>query len=321
MRTVWFHREFTRLQGGHLKHSHYFGHVRCMPGFLPRITFTGEPATTALARERLELWPPGNAGPARRWAPGANDVLFVAGVDWRYLKAGGFDALSNPRLNLIQHVRHAHEGTELYGYLAQRAVRICVSREVADAISATGRVNGPVLAIPNGIESLSVHSSGGARSSERRPVLIVGYKEPGLARELAERLGVAGIGHLLLTDFLARKTFLELLAGSRVAVCLPRAEEGFYLPALEAMVLGCLVVTLDCIGNRGFCTHEENCLIAEPAADPLAAAVQRALSLGAKQEQNLRAHAASTARQYSLDAERQRFHAVLRDIDGLWASV
>lgn len=316
---VWFHREYTRLRGGHLKHAHYFGHVGRMPGFVPRITFTGERPTEALARERLQLWPPGAAGPASLWSPCADDVLFLAGVDWRYLTAGGFDSLPNPRVNLVQHVRHAHEGTELYGYLAHRAVRICVSQEVADAISGTGCVNGPVLAIPNGIETLSAESPIGTGGAERRPVVIAGYKEPGLARAVADRLVAMGIEHLLLTEFLAREKFLEFLAGSRIAVCLPRAEEGFYLPALEAMASGCLVVTLDCIGNRGFCNHEANCLIAEPAADALAAAVQRALGLAAGQQQNLKVQAAATAREYSLDAERKRFHAVLRDIDRLWA--
>ncbi|MDE0367565.1 MAG: sulfotransferase domain-containing protein [Gammaproteobacteria bacterium] len=287
---------------------------------MPRITFTGEPATETLARQRLELWPPGDAGAAADWAPRPDDLLFVAGVDWRYLAAGGFDALPNPRINLIQHVRHAHEGTELYGYLANRAVRICVSREVADAITATGRVNGPVLTIPNGIEAFSIRTFAGAAGSERRPVVIAGYKEPVLAKSLSDRLAALGIEHTLLTEFLAREKFLERLAGSRVAVCLPRAEEGFYLPALEAMAAGCLVVTLDCVGNRSFCTHDGNCLIADPTADSLAVTVQAALGLGANEGQHLRSGGADTVREYSLEAERRRFHAVLRDIDRHWLS-
>ena len=320
MRTVWFHREYTRLYGGHVKHSHYFGHVTRMPGFTPRVTFSGEPATQALARQRLELWPPGDEGAAMRWAPGEDDVLFVAGVDWRYLADGSFDALPNPRVNLIQHVRHAHEGSELYGYLAYKAVRICVSQEVADAISATGRVNGPVLAIPNGIEALAAGQFGGASESERRPVVIAGYKEPALARKLAGCLEERGVAHLLLTDFLERAEFLEMLAGSRIAVCLPRAEEGFYLPALEAMALGCIVVTLDCIGNRGFCHDGENCFIAEPTAESLASATVRALRLWSGDRMELLRRAVATARAHTLDAERKRFHAVLADIDRIWGS-
>ena len=178
--------------------------------------------TGELARERLELWPPGEAGAAVDWAPGPGDVLFLAGVDWRYLAGAGLEALPNPRINLIQHVRHAHEGSELYGYLAYKAIRVCVSREVADAIRGTGRVNGPVVAIPNGVEMLSVRPCGGVAEAARRSVVIAGYKEPQLAKAVAAGLAAANLEHLALTEFRARREFLELLGGSRVAICLPR---------------------------------------------------------------------------------------------------
>ena len=163
-RTVWFFRDYVRLTGGHLKHSHYFDHVRRMPGFAPRITFSAEPSNESQARERRRLWPAGNGVMAERWEPVDRDVLFLAGVDWRYLHGNGLETLANPRINLIQHVRHAHERTELYRYLSERAVRICVSQEVADAISTTGRPNGPVLTIPNGIDVTPIEAArGGVR--------------------------------------------------------------------------------------------------------------------------------------------------------------
>ena len=247
-RTVWFHRDYLRLTGGHLKHSHYFDHVRRMPGFAPRITFRAGPSDESQARERGRLWPAGDGVMAERWEPAGGDVLFLAGLDWRYLKQSESSADANPRINFIQHVRHAHEGTELYGYLTEKAIRICVSREVADAIRATGRTNGPVLTIPNGTDVTPFDSAGEdspAGFDERRnPITIVGYKRPDLARSLSERLDAAGIEHLLVSEFLDRKQYLELLCESRAAVCLPREREGFYLPALEAMAAGCLVVTL-----------------------------------------------------------------------------
>ena len=141
-RTVWFYRDYVCLSGGHVKHSHYFNHVRRMPGFAPRITFSAEPSNESQARERGGLWPAGNGVMVERWEPANRDVLFLAGVDWRYLYGSGLETLANPRTNFVQHVRHAHDGTELYRYLSERAVRICVSQEVADAISATGRTNG-----------------------------------------------------------------------------------------------------------------------------------------------------------------------------------
>ena len=43
------------------------------------------------------------------------------------------------------------------------------------------------------------------------------------------------------------------MARARVTVLVPNPKEGFYLPALEAMALGTIVVCPDCVGNRSFC--------------------------------------------------------------------
>ena len=321
-RTVWFYRDYLRFAGGHLKHSHYFDYVRRMPGFAPRITFSVEPSNESQARERRRLWPAGEDVMAERWVPAGRDVLFLAGVDWRYLRRNGLETLANPRINLIQGVRHAHEGTELYRYLSERAVRICVSQEVADAISATGRPNGPVLTIPNGIDLAPFEAVVGgspAGFDGRRPITIVGYKRPELARTLSERLDAANIEHLLVCEFLDRSAFLALFGESRIVVCLPKEREGFYLPALEAMASGCLLVTLDCIGNRGFCRHDENCLIAGNDPESLFRATKRALAMAVPERERMQRRAGDTGAEHSLKVERQRFHAILGDIDRLWS--
>ena len=151
-RAIWFYREFTRLTGGEVKHADYFEHVRRLPGFVPKLTLGGAKLNARQERERQELWPVAASDLAARWTPRASDLLFLAGTDWRYLRSAGLESLGNPHVNLIQAVRHAHAGSELHGYLSQRAVRICVSEAVADAIRGTGRANGPIIAIPNGID-------------------------------------------------------------------------------------------------------------------------------------------------------------------------
>lgn len=321
-RTVWFYRDFVQLTGGHLKHSHYFHHVRRMPRFAPRITFSAEPSSEPQARARARLWPAVDGVAAERWQPVENDILFLAGVDWRYLLGNARQALTHPRINLVQHVRHAHEGTELHGYLAERAVRICVSAEVADAIAATGRVNGPILAIPNGIDLMpfEVAERGAPAGFEGRrvAVTIVGYKSPALARGLSERLNALSIDHRLFCEFMDRSAFLEGLARSRIVVCLPHAEEGFYLPALEAMASGCVVITLDCIGNRGFCRHEDNCLVTDPNPEALLQATRRALLMSDTERASMHRRARDTVVGHALDVEGERFHAILGDIDHLW---
>ena len=323
-RTVWFYREcWPRPTGGHFKHAHYFDHVSRMPGFEPAITFGDEPSEPSFARERDRFWPAGRDGPAARWDPRPHDVLFLEGAsDWPFLIKSGLETLPNPRINLIQHVRHADKENERYRYLGERAIRICVSREVADAITATGRTNGPVLTIPNGIDVMPFESAGEGSPAGfgARPVAvtIAGHKSPDLARELSGRLNAASVEHRLLTEFQERSAYLALLTGSRVAVCLPNPAEGFYLPALEAMALGCVVVTADCIGNRGFCHHEVNCLIAERCPDALLDMTKRALAMSGPERARMHRRARDTAARHSLDAERERFHAILEDVDRLW---
>lgn len=321
-RRVWFHRGLARLSGGQVKHADYFEHVRHMPGFTPVITFSRPPASEFHACERRRLWRAGEDERADGWAPRPGDLLFLAGIDWRYLAERGLGDAGNPRINLVQAVRHAREGTELHEYLSERAVRVCVSREVADGIRATGRVRGPVLTIPNGIDVAPFEPAEGdspaGYEGRAQAVAIIGYKRRDLARSLSERLDGEGIEHHLQLDLIDRSAFLELLTESRVAVCLPCAEEGFYLPALEAMASGALVATLDCIGNRGFCHDHWNCVIAEPNPGSLLRAVRRILAMTPAERGRMHGRARATAARHSLEVERRRFHTVLADIDRLW---
>ena len=320
-RTVWFHRRYERLTGGHVKHAHYYGHVSRLPGHTRRILFGGKPRADRPACEQATLWPTRSDERVEKWRPGGRDILFLAGTDWRYVIRAGLDGLANPRINLIQGVRHAHAGTELHGYLKHRAVRICVSGEVAEAIHATGRVNGAVFTIPNGTEcgASPVDRRGAVGFDERsETVAVVGYKRQDLAAALSGLLADAGITHITLDGFINRNAFLGLLERTRVAVCLPRSEEGFYLPALEAMAKGCTVVTLDCVGNRGFCRHGHNCLVAEDDPAGLARATMTAVGLPLADRHRLHVNAAATVEAHSLQAERRRFHELLLDIDRIW---
>lgn len=318
-RIVWFHRWHDGLTGGQLKHSDYFDHVRRTAGFAAKITFANAPANAAVARQRRELWRAHEGELVADWTPGPGDVLFLAGTDWRYAQAGGFDAGDSPRINLIQGVQHAHKGTELHGYLARRAIRVCVSAEVAAAIEETGLVRGPLVTIPNGIDvgALPVERDT-PTASRRAPVLVVGYKRPGLANDLALKLQQQGIAHTTSTGLLERKTFLRLLAQSAVVVCLPQAEEGFYLPALEAMACGCVTITLDCVGNRSFCAHLRNCLVASDNAPSLLGMIRAALDMSAAQRDLMLSRAADTVAQHTLDSEREKFQSLLANIDEVW---
>jgi glycosyltransferase involved in cell wall biosynthesis len=195
-----------------------------------------------------------------------------------------------------------------------------VSHPVAAAIEATGRVNGPTLVIENGIDRSSFPPP---RPWEQRTcdVLICGYKQPSLAEELARRLARRLPAHLnlrALTVFEPRDRFLDLLADARVAVCLPRETEGFYLPALEAMVQGALVVCPDCLGNSDFCLDGRTCWMPGWSLEALEHAVMEALSVSDSRRRQVQQSVDQIASNHSLDRERRAFHGILLQLDELW---
>ena len=118
---------------------------------------------------------------------------------------------------------------------------------------------------------------------------------------------------------MSRDDFLDSMRRARVTLFLPNEEEGFYLPALEGMALGTIVVCPDCVGNRSFCLPGVNAF--RPAFRSttwywtLRCAHNGGISSG-----DITRGAIETARAHSFDAERKRFHQVLYHLDALWAS-
>lgn len=316
MQTMLFHRDFRGFTGGHLKVWNYFRHVEAAPGWRPEIHFS-----PGSIWNQENPWSTRQAEVLPAWEPERADALFLGGFDWRTLPASGRDHFSRPIVNLIQHVHHADPGHALSAFLAHRAVRICVSAEVRDAIAATGRVNGPTFVIPNGIDFRDLPE---LLPNAERPLdwLICGLKEDRstLARELFWRIQAEGgwgkVG--ILTKPLPRGEFLRKLASARAVVLLPRATEGFYLPALEAMALGTLVVCPDCVGNRSFCRDGENTIV--PAGfdiESLLSSMRFARDLGSEASTWID-RARQTAAEHTLERERAAFHELLAALAALW---
>jgi len=308
MRRVFFYRDFLNIAGGHLKVWNYYCHTDALPGFRAHVYLTD-----ASRRDGSNPW----CGAANRldaWRPEQADVLFVAGLDWnavpRTLPA------TIPIINLVQAVRHADPGDARYAFLDRAAIRICVSDEVRDALLGTGRVRGPVVSIPNGIEIPVEVAISGVRSTR---VLIGGLKNARLADEIAADLRQQGVEATVLAQEVPRVEYLSALADAVIAVVLPHAREGFYLPALEAMAVGALVICPDCVGNRSFCLPGNNCYRPAYARDDIVQAVRQALALTVPERERLIANARATASAHTLAAERATYHAkVLLRLDDLW---
>lgn len=309
-RNVLFYRDFQGFTGGHLKVWHYFNHVQHSAQFQAQIAFSS--AThwdhtnpwLAIREQALPLW---NADSA--------DVLFIAGMDWEVLSPAQRQTPPRPIINLIQHVRHADPEQALYQYLHHRAIRICVSQPVSDTLQASGRVNGPIFTINNGLDWGELPPQLADWAAREIDLLIVGIKQPALALEIHQQLEALPQRIEVLTAPIPRADFLQRLGSSKIVLLLPHVTEGFYLPALEGFALGTLVICPDCVGNRLFCRPAENCLQPPYTVASLSAAVHEALQFSTAQRSALQQAAQRTAQQHSLEQERQAFLDILQNVE------
>ena len=312
-RKVLFFRDFRRFTGGDLKVWDYFNHVRSSPRHEALIRFTedsvwGDDNPWTQARDHVVRF-------GEAFKP---DVLFLSGVDWRMIERTDRPESPIPIINLIQHVRHACPDDKLgrYRFLPFKAIRICVSPEVTRALERTGRVRGPLFTIPDAID---VERLATLKRAERDlDLLVIANKQPERGHRILGTLNGARRSQIVDTRS-PHDHVLGLMARAAVTVFVPNPKEGFYLPALEGMALGTVVVCPDCIGNRSFCIDRENCFRPPHEDESIVAVTQEAL---ARKEElgDMLANAAATADRHDLRAERTAFLEILERVDELWAT-
>lgn len=292
----------------------YFRHVLNSDYYEPRIYFTPD-----------SVWNENNPWIDYReyllneWNPHKADLLFLAGMDWASIPAEQRSFYNTPVINLIQGFRHANPDNIVNSFLSNKAIRICVSREVEKAVLLTGKVNGPIFTIPNGLDTTTF--------PEQKPVndrtvdlLIVGTKKPDLALQIEQQICNLNLNKKThtVTDLIPRKDFLDLLSDSKVAVFLPFEKEGFYLPPLEGMALGTVVICPDCLGNRSFCKNGINSIIPPYSLDGIMASVKAAFSMDQAEHSDMPDAAKATCSKHSIDNEHQSFIEILTSADKLW---
>ncbi len=306
MRRLLFSRHFVNYTGGHGKVLDYIGHADAHPGWSAHVGVhpgSNREGNPFLGHPRSQIG---------RLAAQADDALFLAGADWDWAAPENQQRVV---FNLIQGIRHAHPDDPLHAHLSRRAIRICVSHAVSEAIRATGVVRGPVHVIPPGLALPAAIAPAG---TERRGVFIHGHKQPELGLALADALRANGWQVDLEQGLVDRPSYLARMARAEIAIPLPLPEEGFFLPGLEAMALGTLLVGVDAGGNREYLRDGENALVTRPEVEAITRALNELPSVE-KRQAMVRA-GVETAGRFSLERERRAFHRLLDDGDGQWAS-
>jgi glycosyltransferase involved in cell wall biosynthesis len=158
------------------------------------------------------------------------------------------------------------------------------------------------------------------RPDRPHQVTIVAPKQPQLGRQLKEQLQLIypQIQTHIIDYFLPRQEFIQRLKASQITVFFPLETEGFYLPALEGMAAGTLVVCPDCVGNRSFCLDSWNCWRPEYKLSKIFQAVEQVLAASPSDRQEIRDHAQLTVAKHDLIAERRAFLKILAKVEQLW---
>jgi hypothetical protein len=309
---VLFHRNFQRFQGGHLKVFHYFEHVRGSVSHTARLRLSPD----SVWDETNPWWrsPEALVGAQEQLRP---DVLFLAGTDWRALQPAQRARSPAPIINLIQDFRAVREDGPLREFLSHRAIRICVSEQIAEALQGRASPDAPILTVPIAIDHEQLPH---ARSVEERGTdcVVLAFKDPPSGRMIARRLTRSGHRVRLLDRPLPRASLLETIADARVSVHLPASVEGAYMPALECMALGTAVVCPDAVGNRSFCRDGDTCLVPRRRRRAIVRAALDALRAAPAELQPMLSRGREESLRRGLPAERARFLEILDRANELW---
>lgn len=315
IRSILFYRDFDHFSGGHLKVFDYYQSVLAHPGFTAAIGFSAR-STWDSSNPWLSF-----KDQVVEYNPDQYDLVFLGGMDWiPFAKAQPNE--SRPVINLIQHVRHADPSQDVYPFLARKAIRICVSAEVSEAILDTGKVNGPVFTINNGVHIPRVSE----HRSTPTTVFIDALKNPKMGEALHAELSGKNVEVAVSYKRMCREDYLARLESCRIAVLLPNTTEGFYLPALESLQLSGVTIVPDCVGNRGFChdlrsdPDEGNCFLVSYNLDDILVACYDAIKMldNSDELSRLRRNACDTVSEHSLESERNQFYQILENVEGLW---
>jgi len=228
-------------------------------------------------------------------------------------------------IHIIQNIRHINptwrlgEGTRI---LTRPASRISINSIVAEAIAPWLDERGLHHVINLGHESgVFARQRSGPLSQGEGPVRIayttwksdVGERVAGLMRHDPR------VEFRAIRETVSWEELTELYHWADVFLGTPHREEGMYLPGLEAMAAGNVVVLPDAGGNMAYSRPGENCLLVDfESAPSYVAAIEELLAMPAEQVDRLRQGGYAVLPDFDLEHERAGFAEFL---DRLWEHV
>ena len=294
-KSISFIRHYHGYTGGHQKVRDYIAHFVDL-GWHPTLYLSNKAQTNVGLFDHIN-----GVTYTVTYKPDEFEVVFLAGMDWRqYLphKREGQKVI-----NLIQHVRHGNPNEELFSFLKEPAIRLCVSDAVKDAIKPFA--NGPCHVINMGYAFKAVEHI------VRYDVYVLANKQPELGERLASWLRQKGFKVSIHTETV-EKSIVELyMASARVTVTLPNRTEGFYLPGIEAMYHSQWAVVPYCVANKAYFNRFANILMPDHSEQSIKEATLNALHKSRVESFLRKQVGRRLVQKYSLNNERNQLSQYL----------
>jgi hypothetical protein len=251
---------------------------------------------------------------------GADDVVFISlPTHYEQARAALGPGLAADRLvHIVQGVRHANPdwlGGQPLRTLARPASRISINSIVGDAIAPylDGRGLHRVINAGHDLEFFAQRRSGGLGDVVN--VAYTTWKSP-VGDRVAERLaGDPRFEFRAIRETVSWVELRELYQWADVFLCAPGPEEGLYLPGLEALAAGLLVVSPDVGGNMSYCRPGSNCvMVGYEDVDGYVAALESITRMSVARIGDMRLAGSDVCREFDLAQERTEFHRYLDDV-------
>ncbi|GBL04163.1 glycosyltransferase [Glaciecola sp. KUL10] len=305
MKIVSFYRDYMGYTGGHQKVFDYLQHCSAHPHFDSELYIQSRDELQSPFDVIKQRW-------QQQYQPDKADVIFLAGLDWRAYQP--FFNEHQPKINLIQHLRHADPSQAHFAFLKHKAIRICVSKAVEEAIKPFA--NGPVITIKMGheIPELLV-------SDKDIDLYILANKKPGWGEHLAKYANSLGFRVKLTKQTVPKENVFADMARANISLVLPNKTEGFYLPGIEAMSLSNVAIVPNCVANLEYMKKGSNAILCANTLDGCKKAIHLGWNMSKSEDIKIRAEKGKRIScSYNLNNEALRFHNVLNELDNLWRS-
>ncbi len=212
---------------------------------------------------------------------------------------------------IVQNVRWANP-TFTNGYavrlLSRPMARIMTNDVVLESVKAYLNPSSitEVIDLGNDSDFFAKSRSGGLSSPVR-----VGYTtwKSDVGDEVAAELGgPSGFEFRAIRNPVSWAELRKLYHWADVFLATPLVEEGFYMPGLEAMAAGAVVISSDAGGNRAYCNFGENCIeVGMDDAPDYVRALEALRVADTGEIERLRRNGYETVGRHTLEHERERF--------------